>query len=266
MLATVLLAASAGLAHAQPIPTASSVSPGMGAIERRLNDFQASAMANGQVVSLPFRNDASTPIYMRVTRTTTLQFQADEKVTDVMYDDREALEDYVTQDARRLTIRLKRLTTVPATVVTSKRSYFLVLTPTDAPNTWYQGVSFSAGEGRNPFGIGSNSDGRNVTVAEAMPTPPAANDLFTGTPNFSYSVSGDANFKPVAVYDNGRFTWVQMPANLQTMPAVFEVGPNGLEVVNYVTQNNGTAILINRLMPRFVLKLGASEVSVTANR
>lgn len=252
-------------AYAQPSQRLVDISPGVGQIEKRLNDFRSSDIGNGQVLTFRYRENQSEPIYMRVGRTTTLQFQGDETLTDVMYDDPTALEDHIAKDQRKLTVRLKRLATVPGTAITTKRTYFFVLTPTDPPNAWYQGVAFDSTDARNPFGTSvPAAASANVTFGEAAPTATPNNDVFSGSPNFNYRIEGEANFKPVAVYDNGRFTWIQMPRNLQTMPAVFEVGPNGLEVVNYVPHNNGTSLLVNRLMPKFLLKLGSTEVTVTA--
>jgi type IV secretory pathway VirB9-like protein len=264
-LVVALSAVLAGGAVAQPSQRIADISPGVAQIEKRLNDFRSSDLGNGQVLTIRYRDNQSDPIYVRVGRTTTLQFQADETLTDVMYDDPTALEDHIAKDQRKLTVRLKRLATVPGTAITTKRTYFFVLTPTDFPNAWYQGVAFDSTDSRNPFGTSVTAPaGANVTFAEAAPAASPNNDVFTGSPNFNYRVEGEANFKPVAVYDNGRFTWIQMPGNIQTMPAVFEVGANGLEVVNYVPHNNGTSLLVNRLMPKFLLKLGSTEVTITA--
>ncbi|MFN9154173.1 MAG: TrbG/VirB9 family P-type conjugative transfer protein, partial [bacterium] len=35
--------------------------------------------------------------------------------------------------------------------------------------------------------------------------------------NFDYRISGRAAFRPVQVLDDGRFTYIQMPASLQEM-------------------------------------------------
>ena len=100
-------------------------------------------------------------------------------------------------------------------------------------------------------------------------SPTITPKIFTGSPNFDYTVEAGPNaaaIRPAAVYDNGRFTWIAFPSSAQAVPAVFYVGPNGKEVVNVAVLNGGTTLLVNRLMERFVLKLGEAEVTVRANR
>ena len=97
----------------------------------------------------------------------------------------------------------------------------------------------------------------------------ADDSVFPGAPNFNYSIVSDDKSKgirPIVVYDNGRFTWIQFPKTNQALPAVFYSGPSGLEVVNMTPINDGATILVNRLMENFILKLGDAEVKITANR
>lgn len=49
-----------------------------------------------------------------------------------------------------------------------------------------------------------------------------------GRRNLSYSVQGDVGLQPSEVTDNGRFTVLRFPG-VQALPALFEIGPDGLE-------------------------------------
>ena len=89
--------------------------------------------------------------------------------------------------------------------------------------------------------------------------------------NFNYRVEGDADFKPTAIYDNGTFTWMRLPKS-QDLPAVFMVDSDkNLMPVNYTVPDrsgNGDrdSSIIERTSPRWVLKLGKSEVRVFADK
>jgi type IV secretion system protein VirB9 len=80
--------------------------------------------------------------------------------------------------------------------------------------------------------------------------------------NFGYAIKGPAEFRPTQAFDDGRFTYLRMPAQLQELPAVFVVGADGqAELVNYIVK--GDYLVVQRLASRLLLKLGKTEVSVT---
>lgn len=232
----------------------------------RLNALTAGNVAGGQVVSVTYRANYSHEILVRPQRLTTISFQGDETINEVLYDDKDAVEDLLSTDGRRLTVKLKRFLTVPGTVVTNKRVYFFILTPTQPSEPWYQGLSFDSGDRSNPFGSSRAGGGAPApSIAEAAPLDRPKDDLFTGTPNFAYETSGN-NFGKIITWDNGKFTWVQFESNIQQLPLLFALGPNGTEVVNTAPHNNGTALLVTRLMDKFVLVIGDTEVVVTATK
>jgi type IV secretion system protein VirB9 len=83
--------------------------------------------------------------------------------------------------------------------------------------------------------------------------------------NFAYTVHGQAPFRPAQVLDDGRFTYIRLPANLQEMPALFVLGESGEgELVNYTLR--GGFLVVQRLADRFVLRLGRSEVTIARER
>lgn len=83
--------------------------------------------------------------------------------------------------------------------------------------------------------------------------------------NFAYTISADkAAFRPSAVYDDGKFTYFRLPQGTQDLPAIFMLDDgsrNKLIPINYVVK--GEQILIERLAPTFVMKLGKDEIRVT---
>lgn len=244
-------------------------------VQQRLAQFAQKEVEDCTVQSMSFRPTDRTIVYVRPNRTVTIGLQTDETIIGATYDQPrfgEYVEEYLHPDARGYTWRLKVQTAVPTTILTTARRYFMVIRPSraDLGEPCYQAVLFGANTGAekfNPFGSTAQSTGVNApSVSETAPQAPIGEDVFTGSPNFNYRVEGDAEFKPVAVYDNGRFTWIQMPTASQQLPALFFLGPNGEEIVNYRALNNDKTLIVNRLMNKFVLRIGETKVIVTAEK
>ncbi len=149
-----------------------------------------------------------------------------------------------------------------ATLVTSRRVYQLALRSGPEEGAWYQRVSWT-----HPALVAGGS-----SVPPAGPrTPVAAPASEAGLPTldlsrveFGYRVDGQATFRPVAVLDDGRFTWFRLPAGLTEMPALFVTAPSGdadgAELVNYLAR--GRWLVAQRIAPSFVLRLGREQVHV----
>jgi type IV secretion system protein VirB9 len=207
-------------------------------------------------------------------RFTTISIPTSEPIQQFAVSNPAAVQLQVNAPTNTAMVKLIQPITVVATIVTNSHIFYLNIVPAAEGASWYQGVNWSFGTqsfGGSTFdsgiytsaaGPGQAADGGASTAAAHDP----AADLYTGQPNFDYRVSGSAPFKPQAVWDNGRFTWIQFPKSVQELPALFVDGPNGLEIVNYTVHADGTQLLVNRLMPAFVLKLGKSEIRVTAAR
>lgn len=137
-----------------------------------------------------------------------------------------------------------------ATLISSKRTYLLAMT-SNTDGMWYQKVHWNIPEAKGPQGHFEeyvNGDASGVARAE-------------GPPNFEYDIDGAADFRPVSVYDNGKFTRFVLPKNAQELPALFSLNSQGdPEVVNYTVKGN--ALQVNRLMYGALLKLGKDEVRV----
>lgn len=128
------------------------------------------------------------------------------------------------------------------TVVTTRRRYAFAL---------------SVREARGP-------DDPNIiySLRFSYPADAAAAD---GAPpadfNFDYAVSGEAAFAPLRVFDDGRFTYFQLPEGAET-PAIFVVNHRGEEEVAN-SQVRGAATVVEQLSDAFVLRLGRDAVVVS---
>lgn len=223
--------------------------------------------SGASVVTLPWRPHAVYDIPIRQGMFTTFQFPAGETIKEFAVSNPDSVQLHVDGGASVAMVKLVTPVSSVATVITNQRVYYLRIDPALGP--WYQGVSWSVpsnGVSAGTFaGIYSApASGGQGAASQGEGDDRSAAPIYTGTPNFQYTVNGDAPFRPVAVWDNGRFTWVQFKPGLQELPALFADGPNGLEVVNYTVHANGTQLLVNRLMSKFVLKLGKSEITVSA--
>jgi type IV secretion system protein VirB9 len=248
----------------------------MPSISQRLADASTQQASGSSVVTLQWHPHEVFPVPIRQGMFTTFQFPAGEKIQEFVISAPDSVDLHVDAAAGVAMLKLKTPVASVATVVTNARVYYLRIEP--ALGAWDQGVSWDV-PSADALG-GGNFAGGIFTAPAAAPTVVATSPATAGagaqdtsqaalygTPNFGYhvaKVTAGAPFTPVAVWDNGRFTWIQFRKDLQELPAVFAVTPNGLEIVNYTVHNDGTQLLVNRLMPKFVLKLGKAEVTVVA--
>lgn len=170
-----------------------------------------------------------------------------------------------------------------AILTTSKRTYQLFLQSVPETGKWYQSVSWSypdiliKNKVQDITGLSRTSRPRD-TSARALPVSDIGDLGFGGssplsrsstvTPhvaienlNFDYDIEGTANFKPLQVFDDGRHTWLHMPRTAQEAPALFVVAEDGdIQLANFVVK--GEYMVIQRLFPKALLKIGKQEVSV----
>lgn len=178
-----------------------------------------------------------------------------------------------------------------ATIITNLRTYQVTFVSA-SKGSYYKRVNWagdtdqdSAAAGLDTFGgngpapRGSNGPlGGTEWDAPASPPPrsaaPARFDQ-SGRPadivdisnaNFDYRIDGSAPFKPAMVFDDGKFTWIQLPANVQEIPAIFALGADGTaELVNFTVRRN--YFVVQRLFPDgALLKLRKDEVRIFNRR
>lgn len=195
---------------------------------------------------------------------------------------------HVSGDKRRLFIK----PTVPgqftaATLVTENRVYEMTFASVKGSEDWYQRVTWSYPSEGSDKDAGGDADGifeeeasepaaiasvdvKDTKRAVARPGPQFDEPLPAGTVDpknmsFDYTVTGDATFKPVTVFDDGRFTWLRFDKVMQDMPALFMLNSEGkAEILNYTT--HGDYIMVSRLTQGILLRLGNQEVRIVKNK
>lgn len=110
------------------------------------------------------------------------------------------------------------------TLVTNVRTYQLQLISGSTKDSQvYQKISFDYPERDLELKLRVDQDKAVVKVEDdRLQQQVIATGVDPSSLNFSYDIKGDASFKPLAVYSDGRFTFIRMP-NTQDMPAIFLV-------------------------------------------
>ena len=221
---------------------------------------------------------------------TDLQLAADERVTGFALGD--TIQWVIEELPGHVFIKpLKSELFTAGTLVTDRRTYQLTLRSGHPRDEWMQRVTWSypdlvvlrapagslphaaervaalaeatAGVGHGAAGTGADADRSGAIVpgtgAAAGTGTVGAGGLDPARLDFDYRLSGDAPFRPLTVFDDGRSNWLRMPAR-QTMPALFLVADGSPQLVHYVVR--GDWLVVPRLAARLILKLGRSEVQV----
>ena len=155
--------------------------------------------------------------------------------------------------------------TTSMTLITEKRSYQFVLKSTTEGSKWYQRVSWYIPNSKVLDFRAPQPSAEDVSAPTDAPKAEARKEPLDAVRaedlRFDYTVSGDAPFKPVSVFDNGKMIWLRMPPNLVELPVIFAADGSELVLVNYVPR--GDSILVQRLASELILKIGRTEVRVT---
>lgn len=124
------------------------------------------------------------------------------------------------------------------TVYTNQRSYYFNVVEGNEPT--YYVVRFAY--------PGAAAPPRGAVVAQG--------------PTYRYAASGEAEFRPTAVSDDGTFTFFQLPRNAP-LPAILRVGTGGERTVNGTTLPGGL-VRVSGVSERWALRLGEEVVCVQA--
>lgn len=229
-------------------------------VQAALTSVTQELSSGARVAVFPYRADRIYQVNIKPGMFTTFTFPRDEVIRQFAVSNPDAAEITVNADTNAAMLRLNAALAMSATIVTEKRAYYVTILPSSGE--WHQGVSWSYGDDSVAGGFGYRAPGSvRAPVESGVPEP---EDSLAGHPNFNYVIEGDASILPVAVWDNGRFTWIQFPNGVQSLPAVFYLGPDGPEVVNYTVTPNGKQIKVHRLGDKFMLRLGSQKAFVTA--
>lgn len=152
-----------------------------------------------------------------------------------------------------------------ATIVTDRRTYQLTLRSSPEDGKFYQRVSWDYPDivifqQEQASRIKANFDLERARIDSTIVSGGVAIEKL----NFDYSVKGDAEFKPQQVFDDGKFTWIRLGES-QEMPVVFLKPDSGdAELLN--TNLRGQFLVVQRIVPRLLLKAGDKEVTIINNR
>lgn len=150
-----------------------------------------------------------------------------------------------------------------ATLVTSKRTYQLTLKSGSEDAKWYQRVTWNYPEISMLKRVESQKR-QELQAAEQKKREEIvlSQGISIDNLNFNYRIEGEAPFKPVQVFDDGKFTYFRIDQKAQELPAMFAVSDDGEgELANYVIK--GDYLMLQRLSHSVILKLGKQEVKIT---
>lgn len=250
---------------------------------------------DSRLVQFQFDEDNTFLVLAKPRAVTHIQFAADEEIQTVAAGDTQSWELTPTKNRKNLFIKPKfDDTTTSLTVLTDKRNYQFVLQSTAEGKKWYQRVSWlysndslmelegaavDNAKGASPKIMPPMLTSGATTGAGPISQPPMFQPTMSvqrgcgssgpgirpESMKFNYSIEGDAPFKPRMVFNDGKFTYLQMPADLQELPALFGV-IDGAEfsLVNYTVECD--YLVAQRVLDAGVLKLGRSEVKFTMNK
>lgn len=150
------------------------------------------------------------------------------------------------------------------TVVTNKRTYQFQLISAEHPDRLYQKISFDYPDRDSAIKLMKEARIASIKAEDDRKSQQIlAKDIDPATLKFSYTITGDASFKPVTAYSDDKFTYLVMP-DTQDMPGVFLVEDNGsLSLVKFRPRDSSNIIVIERVVKKVLLKLGSAEVYVT---
>jgi P-type conjugative transfer protein TrbG len=228
----------------------------------------AASHAESEAVAMPgdnhlvvFRYDPNNTftIYSIPGAPTDIQLGSDEKITGFALGD--TVQWLIEELPGHLFVKpLKPDLFTAGTLVTDRRVYQLAFRSLAPHGRWYQKVSWNYPE--SGFIRNAGAQGSTASSATTSEIPPV-DQLDPAHLNFAYDVLGEADFRPEAVFDDGRFTWLRVRSP-QALPALFMVDGEGVRLVNYVIK--GEYFVVQRLMPEVLLKLGKTEVRVVHRR
>ncbi len=76
--------------------------------------------------------------------------------------------------------------------------------------------------------------------------------------DFKYQSTGAHELYPVTVYNDGKHTYIRLDPNIQALPVLFQVGPDGDQLVNYRVKD-GDEYIVDAVPNRIALVLGSGK-------
>lgn len=224
---------------------------------------------DARIVTFDYDKNKIYPILSKRLTHTNIEFPVDDPIVTVMASDPQSFVLTVNKARDNLFIKPKfdHIDT-PLTVITEKKKYQFVIKSGSANDKYYQQVSFQEAEqGLFEFD-GTFEDGTSYPSQKNKEL--SSNASYAIDParlNMSYTVEGNARFKPLTVFDDGKQMWITFPDDLVERPAIFGNSPDGLYLVNAVTSpDNNNIVNIQQLVDELVLKIDSEQVNIKRGR
>lgn len=222
------------------------------------------AYGNPRLVVFPYDRNNTYPIQLMEGLNTHLELPEGEYVKSLSVSncgqDSPFWSCILSEDRRHIWIKPKLPDqTNVGTIVTNRRVYEISLHAVVPGRDWYQRVTWDGGwQDQGYYEFRETKTGGGEGARKEPAKAPAGTE--PERLHFSYSIDGDAPFRPQMVFDDGKFTWIKLSASVQELPALFVLAGDDVELVNYTQR--GDYLLVNRLVPGLLLKLGKAEVKV----
>ncbi len=205
------------------------------------------AVFGGQVQWIHYKTDKVVPIIATAFSTTQIVFADDEVIENIQNGDLDAWTVSVQKNLSNMFFLKPTLlgSDTNMTVVTNRHSYYfhLVSRKSGASSVTTYAIHFIY-----PHSYASGkTDWRSK------------DDAVASKKNWDYSYSGDQQLLPRHVYDDGKFTYLQLKPH-QKIPAIFAVtNRQGKEaVVNF--RRRGSMLIVQQVAPQWSLRLGEYHV------
>ncbi len=148
-----------------------------------------------------------------------------------------------------------------ATILTDKRVYQLTFRAGPLNGPWFQRVSWAYPGDEMLQTIDAEKQRTAAAAAKAEAKEAGASSPSPENLNWGYSIAGEASFRPVAVFDDGKSTYLRFASSQAQHPAIFLRDADGtLTLVNYSTR--GDLVVLHRIARELLLKIGPVEVRV----
>ncbi|WP_175684579.1 TrbG/VirB9 family P-type conjugative transfer protein [Burkholderia anthina] len=268
---------------ANPHPAPSSTRHRRPAAQHAAINGPYPAPDDASLVVYDYDPDYSYPVLVRTSQETHLVFAPDEEVVGVYLSDtgkRWLEHTALTKRDVFIEARLPGLKNA-ATIITSRRRYELDLRSSDDGKVYHRiswhyldaDAQTTTGHA-SPFGIEypGNVPTGNAARASDSAAPdgqPVSGIARLGGPhisldhaNFDYRVEGHAPFAPVIVFDDGRFTYLQLPHQAE-LPAILLMDDKGeAEIASFVPLGNDFYEVQQTVPYGLLLKRGKEEVRI----
>ncbi len=220
-------------------------------------------LSDARIKVITFKKNDIIPLYATTFTATEIQFSQDERIENIQNGDVAAWSIDIEKNLPNILFIKPTIagSDTNMTVLTNKRTYYFhLISQSISENSIRQtyALKFIYPEERKNQLLHriSLQSARHHTILNSSRDP--------NQYHWNYSFNGSRAIMPLHVFDDGKFTYMQLRSR-QTVPAIFAVETkNGNEsVVNF--RREGRYLVIHRLSPQFTLREGPHQVASIFN-